>query len=266
MKIFLFGILILVIGITISAKSTEVVKGSISGEVIDRDTKQAIIGAVVEVLNSGIITATDINGSFVIDGLVPKTYNLKISAPYYVTTYKTDVLVTGKQSSKIVIELKLASYETEEVVVSSERYFDKPSDLVTSTNSLSAEEIRRAPGAVEDLNRMVQSLPGVTTATDSRNDLIVRGGSPVENFILVEGIEVPNINHFGTQGASGGPIGMINVDFLNDVTFSAGGFPAKYGDKLSSIMDVQYRNGDKNNFNGKLDIGIAGGGVILEGP
>lgn len=266
MKILLFVILILVIGITASAKSTEVVKGSITGEVIDRDTKQSIVGAVVEVLNSGILTATDINGSFAIDGLDPKTYNLKISAPYYVTTYKTDILVTGKQSSKIVIELKLASYETEEVVVSSERYFDKPSDLITSTNSLSAEEIRRAPGAVEDLNRMVQSLPGVTTATDSRNDLIVRGGSPVENFILVEGIEVPNINHFGTQGASGGPIGMINVDFLNDVTFSAGGFPAKYGDKLSSIMDVQYRNGDKNNFNGKLDIGIAGGGVILEGP
>ncbi|MEJ5263564.1 MAG: carboxypeptidase regulatory-like domain-containing protein, partial [Ignavibacterium sp.] len=195
MKILSIAILILIIGITLSAKSTEVIKGSITGEVVDRDTKQRIVGAVIEVLNSGILTATDINGSFVIEGLEPKTYNLKVSAPYYVLTYKTDILVTGKQSSKIIIELKLASYETEEVVISSERYFDKPGDLVTSTNSLSAEEIRRAPGAVEDLNRMVQSLPGVTTATDSRNDLIVRGGSPVENFILVEGIEVPNINH-----------------------------------------------------------------------
>lgn len=256
----------LVLIMTISLSANENPKGSISGQVIDRDTKQEIVGAVVEVLNAGILTVTDIHGDFLIEGLDPKTYNLKISAPYYVTTYKTDVLVTGKQSSKIVIELKVASYETDEVVVTSERYFDKPNELVTSTNSLSAEEIRRAPGAVEDLNRMIQSLPGVTTATDSRNDLIVRGGSPVENFILVEGIEVPNINHFGTQGASGGPIGMINVDFLNDVTFSAGGFPAKYGDKLSSIMDVQYRNGDRNNFNGKVDIGIAGGGFILEGP
>ncbi len=266
MKNLLFGILILIIGINSSTKATEVVKGSITGEVIDRDTKQEIVGAVIEILNTGILTATDIHGSFVIDGLDPRTYNLKISAPYYVTTYKTDILVTGKQSSKIVIELKLASYETEEVVVSSERYFDKPSDLVTSTNSLSAEEIRRAPGAAEDLNRMIQSLPGVTTATDSRNDLIVRGGSPVENLIIVEGIEVPNINHFGTQGASGGPIGMINVDFLNDVTFSAGGFPVKYGDRLSSIMDVKYRNGDKKEFNTKLDIGVAGAGLVLEGP
>lgn len=241
-------------------------KGTISGEVIDRDTKQKIIGALIEVMNTKFLTVTDADGNFIIRDLEPKTYNLKISAPYYVTTYKTDVLVTGLQSTKIIIELKLASYQTDEVVVSSEKFFEKPGDQFTSTNSLSAEEIRRAPGAVEDLNRMIQSLPGVTTATDSRNDLIVRGGSPIENFIIVDGIEVPNINHFGTQGASGGPIGMINVDFLNEVTFSAGGFPAKYGDRLSSLMDIQYRNGDKNNFNGKVDIGIAGGGIILEGP
>lgn len=241
-------------------------KGIIKGEIVDRDTKQKIIGAVVEVLNTKFLTASDIEGNFFIEGLDPKTYNLKVSAPYYVTTYITDIAVSSSQSAKIIVELKLASYETDEVVVSSDKYFEKPGDQFTSVNSLSAEEIRRAPGAVEDLNRMVQTLPGVTTATDSRNDLIVRGGSPVENFIMIDGVEVPNINHFGTQGATGGPIGMINVDFLNDVTFSAGGFPAKYGDRLSSIMDVQYRNGDKNNFNGKLDIGIAGGGIILEGP
>jgi len=257
MKIF---IVLILIALTIAniTSANESGKGKIVGEVIDHDAKQPIPGAVIEVVNTNIFTAADANGNFVIENLVPKTYHLKISAPYYVLTYKTDINVSEIQSSKVHVELKLASYETEEVVVSSGKYFDKPHDLSTSTNSLSSEEIRRAPGAVEDLNRMVQTLPGVTTATDSRNDLIVRGGSPIENFIMVEGIEVPNINHFGTQGASGGPIGMINVDFLNDVTFSAGGFPAKYGDRLSSIMDVQYRNGDKNNFNGKLDIGIAG--------
>jgi hypothetical protein len=262
-----YKILVLLLFIAhFSVFASELVTGNISGQVIDRDTKQEIVGAVVEVLNTSVYTSTDVDGNFTIETLVPRTYNLKISASYYITTYKTDIAVSGGHTVKVIVELKLASYETEEVVVSSERLFDTPQDMKTSTNSLTAEEIRRAPGAVEDVNRMVQSLPGVTTATDSRNDLIVRGGSPVENFILVEGIEVPNINHFGTQGASGGPIGMINVDFLNDVTFSAGGFPAKYGDRLSSIMDVQYRNGDRNNFNGKLDIGIAGGGIILEGP
>jgi outer membrane receptor for ferrienterochelin and colicin len=240
--------------------------GVIEGEVVDKDTKQVVVGAVIEVTNTEIYTTTDINGNFKIENLKPRTYHLKVSAPYYLTTYKTDINVTGVQSSKVEIELQSASYETEEVVVSSERLFSNPQDMNTSTNGLSMEEIRRAPGAVEDLNRMIQTLPGVTTATDSRNDLIVRGGSPIENYILVDGIEVPNINHFPTQGASGGPIGMINVDFLNDVTFSAGGFPAKYGDRLSSILDVQYRNGDRNNFAGKVDIGIAGAGIILEGP
>lgn len=246
--------------------ATDLGKGKIVGEVIDRNSKQPIIGAVIEIVNAKIFTASDENGIFVVQNLNPKTYNLKISAPYYQTIYRTDVNVSGTQSIKIVIELILSSYETEEIVVSSERSFANAHDLKTSTNFLSAEEIRRSPGAAEDLNRMIQSLPGVTTATDSRNDLIVRGGSPFENFIMVDGIEVPNINHFGTQAASGGPIGMINVDFLNDVTFSAGGFAAKYGDRLSSIMDIQYRNGDKYNFNGKLDLGIAGAGIILEGP
>ena len=246
--------------------NNETGKGKIVGEVIDQTTNQKIVGAVVEILNSDIYTTTNENGEFEISNLTPRTYALKVSAVYYLSTYRTDVRVTGGQSTKVIIELKLASYETEEVVVSAERFFDKPLFLTTSTNSLTSEEIRRAPGASEDLNRLVQSLPGVTTATDSRNDLIVRGGSPVENLIIVEGIEVPNINHFGTQGASGGPIGMINVDFLNDVTFSAGGFPAKFGDRLSSIMDVKYRNGDKKEFNTKLDLGIAGAGIVLEGP
>lgn len=265
MKI-LFLLVLFMIVISTVTQADKPGKGKIVGEVVDHNTKQPIPGALIEVVNANIFTAADANGNFILENLIPKTYHLKISAPYYVLTYKTDINVGEIQSSKVYVELKLASYETEEVVVSAGKYFDKPHDLSTSTNSLSSEEIRRAPGAVEDLNRMIQTLPGVTTATDSRNDLIVRGGSPIENFIIVEGIEVPNINHFGTQGASGGPIGMINVDFLNDVTFSAGGFPAKYGDRLSSIMDVQYRSGDKNNFNGKVDVGIAGGGIILEGP
>jgi len=248
------------------AYPSETPKGKILGEVIDRDTKQIVIGAVIEVMNTKIFTATDVNGKFIIENLDPKTYHLKISAPYYVTTFKTDISVSGTNNVSVVIELKLASYETEDVVVTSEKYFDKPADFFTSTNALSAEEIRRAPGAAEDVSRMVQSLPGVSTATDSRNDLIVRGGSPIENFIMVDGIEVPNINHFSTQGASGGPIGMINGDFLSDVTFSAGGFPARYGDRLSSIMDITYRSGNRDNFSGKFDLGVAGAGFIIEGP
>ncbi len=250
----------------ISAIYADQETGVVEGQVIDQATKQELPGATIEVMGTNTIVVTDIKGNFKVIGLKPRTYNLKISAVYYVGTYKTDVLVTGSQSTKLTIELKLASYKTDEVVVTPTQLFDKSDNMNVSANSLSPEEIRRAPGAVEDLNRMIQTLPGVATTTDSRNDLIVRGGSPIENLILIDGIEVPNINHFPTQGASGGPIGMVNVDFLNDVNFSAGGFSAKYGDRLSSVMDVQYRDGDKNKLAGKFDLGIAGAGLILEGP
>jgi outer membrane receptor protein involved in Fe transport len=265
MKVFLYTMISALFYFTSLNYAAEE-NGVIEGQIIDKNTKQVIVGATVEVMETQTIALSDTNGNFKITGLYPRYYNLKIWASYYVGIYKNDIPVSGIQSTKLIIELKLASYQTDEVVVSAARLFEKSGDLAVSTNSLSPEEIRSAPGAVEDLNRMIQTLPGVTTATDARNDLIVRGGSPVENFIMVDGIEVPNINHFGTQGASGGPIGMINVDFLNDVTFSAGGFPAKYGDRLSSIMDIQYREGDKHNLTGKFDLGIAGAGLVLEGP
>ncbi len=240
--------------------------GIIEGQVIDGKTKQVIEGALVEVLNTPYNAVSDKDGFFVIRELSPGTYFLRISAPYYKTAYKTDVLVNSIQSSKIIVQMTLSSYELEEVSVTADRLFNNPDEYKVSINTLNQEEIRRAPGAAEDLFRMIQSLPGVTTASDSRNDLIVRGGSPFENFVMIDGIEVPNLNHFGTQAASGGPIGMVNVDFLDDLHFSAGGFPVKYGDKLSSITDIRYRDGDKKKLTGKFDLGVAGAGFVLEGP
>jgi len=240
--------------------------GVIEGMVVDRDTKQPIIGARIAVIGTKKGTLADIDGVFRIAKLAQATYQLEITALGYQPLIKTDISVGTAQSTKLRIELKVDAFETEAVIVTANKFFNKSEDTKVSSNELSQEEIRRAPGAAEDVSRMVQALPGVTTTADSRNDLIVRGGSPVENFIMIDGIEVPNINHFGSQGASGGPIGMVNVDFIQDVTFSAGGFPVKYGDRLSSIMDIRYRDGDKRQFTGKIDLGLAGAGFILEGP
>lgn len=245
--------------------------GIIEGRVVDKQSKQEIVGAKLQVLIAAspdklIGAVTDIDGGFQIKNVPVGTHRLKITATDYKTLIKTDVSVVVGQSSKFTVELKPDIARADEIVVTADALFSKSDDAKVSTNSLSQEEIRRAPGSVEDVSRMVQSLPGVAVASDTRNDLIVRGGSPAENFTMVDGIEVPNINHFGTQGTGGGPIGMINVDFLEDVTFSAGGFGTKYGDRLSSVMDVRYRDGDKNRFGGKFDLGIAGAGFILEGP
>jgi hypothetical protein len=96
--------------------------------------------------------------------------------------------------------------------------------------------------------------------------LIVRGGNPIENTFFIDNIEIPNINHFPSMASSGGPIGMVNVDFIQDVEFFTGGFSAKYGDKLSSIMDISFREGNRNEFDGQLDLNFAGFGGVFEGP
>ncbi|MCS6988721.1 MAG: TonB-dependent receptor [Chloroherpetonaceae bacterium] len=252
----------LLVATTLLAQET----GGIDGEVIDRDTRQAIIGARVEVLGTKLGATTDLNGNFRITGLPIGTYRLKITAPEYKTIARSDVRVGSTQSAKLVIELKIDAYQQAEQVITSERTFEKSEDMRVSANVLTQEEIRRAPGAVEDVSRMMQILPGVAFGSDARNDIIARGGSPIENFIMIDGIEVPNINHFSQQGASGGPIGMVNADFLSEVNFSAGGFGAKYGDRLSSIMDIKYREGDKRKTRGKFELGLGGFGGTLESP
>lgn len=238
----------------------------IEGELLDRDTKQEIIGAKIEVLNTTLGTVSDANGKFRLSGLPVGTYRLKITAPEYKTIIRSDVRVGSSQSTKLSIELKLDAYQQSEQVITGVKAFEKTEDMRVSSNTLTQEEIRRAPGAVEDVSRMVQILPGVAFGSDARNDIIARGGSPIENFIMIDGIEVPNINHYAQQGASGGPIGMINTDFLSDVNFSAGGFGVKYGDRLSSIMDIKFRDGDKHNLHGKFDMGLGGFGAIVETP
>jgi len=139
-------------------------------------------------------------------------------------------------------------------------------DSPISSQSLNNEEVRRSPGSKEDVSRMIQNLPGVNPTSDDRNDLVIRGGSPVEVQFLLDNVEVPNPNHFGTQGGTGGPIGMINNEFIEKVNFYSGGFTSGYGNKLSGVMEINLREGNKQKFGGKLDLNFGGAGAYLEGP
>ncbi len=240
--------------------------GIIEGEVIDKITKQEVIGARIELIGTTIGALSDLTGKFRLTNLPPKTYQLRVTAPDYKPLIRSDVAVGTAQSVKLTLELVIDGVSASEITVSATTFFIKSDEFKLSTNTLSQEEIRRAPGSVEDVSRMVLAMPGVSTSSDQRNDIIARGGSPIENFTMVDGVEVPNINHFAAQGATGGPIGVLSVDFLQDVTFSAGGFGVKYGDRLSSVMEIKYRDGDKNRFRGKFDLGFAGAGFIVEAP
>lgn len=251
--------------IILSAVSYSQDKGIINGTVTDRETQNTITDAIVEIVELNKKAASDARGKFEFKDVPYGTYQLKISCVGYETVVKTDIVVLSSRPANVTVELLLSNISTDVIDVEG-KYFQKSTDESTSNYNLDFEEVRRAPGAVEDISRMVQILPGVSPANDQRNDLIVRGGSPAENLTMIDGIEIPNVNHYPTQGSTSGPIGMINVKLINDVDFSTGGFSARYGDKLSSVMNISFREGYRKRFLTDINLSTAGFGGVFEGP
>jgi len=239
--------------------------GAIRGRVFDAVTKEALIGANVFLLGTSFGAATDINGVYSIRNLPAGTYRVQASVIGYRAIIASDVVAAPGREVQINFPLQPTSIDLDEVLVEA-AYFRDNADAQVSAQTLSYEEIRRAPGGLEDVVRAVAVLPGVVQASAGRNDLIVRGGAPSENLYVVDNLEVPNINHFGTQGATGGPLSFINLDFVQDVTFATGGFGARYGDKLSSVMSIQLKDGRRDRLGGKLNLSASQFGANAEGP
>ncbi|MFZ1279669.1 MAG: TonB-dependent receptor, partial [Ignavibacteriaceae bacterium] len=223
--------------------------GSIYGRVFDFTTKQPIPFANIILLESNVGAASDLEGYFKIENIPLKTYQVKASVVGFNSQIITDVVLQTAKPTEVNFELTPQAIELEGVTVTSD-YFRKDPLEVNSIRNFSYEEIRRSPGGFEDVVRALSILPGVAQADAGRNDLIVRGGAPSENLYLINGIEVPNINHFGTQGATGGPLSYVNLDFVRETSFSTGGFSSLYGDKLSSVLNIDLRNGREDRFGG----------------
>jgi hypothetical protein len=239
--------------------------GSIYGKVIDAASKQPLIGANVIIVGTTLGDATNINGEFIIKNISPNTYQVRASLIGYTSLTKTDITVTSARPIELIFELSEQVLQLESVTVQAD-YFSRVPTEVLSIKNFSYEEIRRTPGGFEDVVRALSVLPGVAQAEPGRNDLVVRGGAPSENLYIVDGIEVPNINHFGTQGASGGALSYINLDYVQETSFSTGGFSAKFGDKLSSVLSIDLRNGRNDRLGGKATISASQFGLNLEGP
>lgn len=237
--------------------------GVITGEVMDKKTQSYLPDVIVKVRDIERSVKTNSEGKFEINDIPAGTYIVEFTNVAYKTYIEDNVVVTPGRVNQLMIELENIS--TEEVTVESPR-FQKPEGVTTSFNSLSFEELRRTPGGLEDIGRVIQTLPGAAIINDGRNDLIVRGGSPSENLFIVDGFLVNNINHFGSQGATGGPISIINLDFVNQVDFLTGGFSARYGDRLSSVEDIKLREGNSEKFYGKINLSGIGFGGNAEGP
>ncbi len=239
--------------------------GGICGKVLDRTNLQPLAGVNISLKGTVLGAATDADGQYVIEKTPVGVYSLEFSYIGYEQKIVPNVVVKSNRISYVNTKLAWQAMEGQEIEVSA-GYFYKPEDAPVSVKSLGYEEIRRAPGAREDVSRMLQNLPGVSLTSDDRNDLVVRGGSPSEVLFTIDNIDIPNPNHFGTQGATGGPISMINAEFIDDVKFMAGGFTAPYGHKLSAVMDIKFREGSRKNYDGKVDLSVAGAGGYIEGP
>ena len=249
---------------TVTLHSLEKV-GEITGTVVNKTTQNPIPGVTVRVLKTSKGAVSDNSGKFKIMGIEPGIYAVQFTAIGYEKYVQSNVSVTTGRPVDLQIEMTETVIELEGAEVRAS-YFTKQIETATSTQRLSSEEIRRAPGVQEDVVRATALLPGVNVTAAGRNDLIVRGGAPFENLFLVDNIEVSNINHFGSQGSTGGPLSIVNLDFVRNVNFSAGGFGAKYGNKLSSITEITMRKGNEEKFGGKVNLSATGFGVNIEGP
>ncbi len=226
--------------------------------------KYPLPGATVEIKALSLSTVTDENGVYIIRDIPLGEYSIEASMPGFRTQVKTRVLILPNRTFELDFELEETSLESHEVTVYPE-YFIKNKDENVSSSRLTYYEVRGDPEGY-NLPRTLSSLHSVGTAEDYSASIIVRGGSPDENLTLIDHIEVDSPVHFPNLGGGGGGMTIINTELIKDVTFSSGGFPARYGGKLSSFMDISLREGKKDKIGSSFDFSMAGVSFIIEGP
>ncbi len=240
-------------------------KGVIEGRIYNAKNNEPVPFASVAVFGTSIGSISDLDGNFLFTGLEPGFVELRVSSVGFENYISEAIQVTN--SGKVFIEIPLdeANYEIDEIVVKASP-FRRDKESPVSLQRISIAEIEKAPGGNRDISKVIQSYPGVASTPVQRNDVIVRGGGPSENAFYLDGIEIPNLNHFATQGASGGPVGIINADFLREVNLYTGAFPSNRGDALSSVIDMYQVDGNQEKFRFKGSIGASDLALTADGP
>ena len=242
-------------------------QATLRGTVVDNATNEPIPGAVVRIDCRTATGLSDFEGKFRIENLAPGLVNVRIEAIGYQAYTAFEIQLTRAKAAELPVRLKESTTQLEEVEITAQSQFQRVDQSPVSVQSIGINEIRRNPGANQDISKVIQSLPGVASGGAAfRNDLIIRGGGPNENIFFLDGIEIPAINHFATQGASGGPVGMINVNFIRDVDFYTSAFPVQRGGSLSSVMELNLRDGSEEKVNGIFQVGASEVGLTLDGP
>jgi len=239
--------------------------GTVSGTVVGAAGAPEL-AVTVCLVTTNRCAVTDEKGRFRLADVRPGTYQIEVTPPGGSRVPGGTVEVRAGLDAHVALTLPAATTVREAVTVTAPA-FATADEIKTSAFLIQRSEIQSSAGALRDVSRYVQALPGVAPgAVDFRNDLIVRGGSPLENLFIVDNIEIPNINAFANFSSAGGSVGLVDSELIDDVTFLTGGFPAAYGPRVSSVLQIVQREGDRSRFRGRATLGFAGAGTVLEGP
>ncbi len=237
----------------------------ISGRVIDAETNEPLSFVNVIVMGTETGAATDMDGNFIITGLEPGFYRLMASFIGYEIGYSDEIEVNSSKNAFVTIELQQKNIELGTVTVRAST-FKKIEESPVSVQQIQVSDIEKNPGANRDISKVIQSFPGIGGSVAYRNDVIVRGGGPSESVFYLDGIEIPNLNHFATQGASGGPVGIINPDFIQSVDYYSGAFPANRGNALSGVFNFKQKSGNQEKTNRRAVVGASEIAFTMDGP
>jgi len=239
--------------------------GSLKGRVYNVKNNDPLPFTNIIISGTTIGAVSDIDGNFIFTGLKPGYIKLEASSIGFDRVMTEEILITNAKTASIDIAMMEVAVQIGGVEVTA-AVFKRVEESPLSLKSLGIAQIEKSPGSNRDVSKVIQSLPGVASSISFRNDIIVRGGGPSENRFLLDGIEIPNLNHFATQGASGGPVGIINTDFLRDVDFYSGAFPASKGNTLSSVIDMKLIDGNPDRMVYRATLGASETAFSLNGP
>lgn len=236
--------------------------GSINVNVYDQFTKKPLSATInIEKISEEFFG----NGNVLIADLPSGTYTLKINAQDYETGFLNDIDIIPNQNLTFSIGLNKIAKTIDEVIITKKQY-KTTAESPLSLRNITSEEVQKNAGSTRDVSKAILSFPGVGSTATFRNDLFIRGGSSSENKFYIDGIEVPVINHFQTQGASGGPRGIISIDFVKDVDFYSGAFPASRNGALSSLFEFNLKQARKDKLGYKAVIGLDDMQLMVDGP
>ncbi|UCH64134.1 MAG: TonB-dependent receptor [Fidelibacterota bacterium] len=239
--------------------------GSLAGQITDIDTHQPLVGANVILEGTTLGAAADAQGKFRIVNIPVGSYTVRVMMMGYKAQARANVHVVPQRETILNIALEPTVLEVEGVTVTA-GFFERAKDAMVSTRTVNIEEIRSDPVGAYDILRMMQALPSVSSDADQTNEIIIRGGHPGENLFIMDHLEIPYPNHFSNQGLGGGPVTTVNTAFIDRIDFYAGAFSARYGDKLSSVMDVTLREGRRSRHLAEFNLNMSGAGLLVEGP